>query len=86
MAVPESDAAKVELLASLRIIRLPLLIPVEVGAYITVKVLLCPADRVSGRDSPLALKPGPLTLTCEILSAEPPVLVKVCDWVLLVPT
>ena len=42
--------------------------------------------RVTGRVSPLTEKPAPLGVACEIVTADPPVLVRVSDLLLLLPT
>ena len=44
------------------------------------------ALRVAGRLRPLTENPDPLAVTCEMLTAEPPVFVKVSDLLLVVPT
>jgi len=44
------------------------------------------AERVAGRVSPLTEKPAPLGVACEIVTLDPPVLVKVSDVLLLFPT
>ena len=44
------------------------------------------AARVNGRVSPLTEKPAPLAVACEIVTVAPPVLVKVSDLLLLLPT
>src|SRR2546426_462140 len=48
-----------------------------VGANCTLKVLDCPAARVSGKVSPLMLKPAPVTLPCAMVKLALPELVKV---------
>jgi hypothetical protein len=42
--------------------------------------------RVTGRVRPLREKPAPLAVACEIVTVALPVLVKVPDWLLLLPT
>src|SRR5207245_2891624 len=56
---------------------LPDALPVVVGANCTLKVLDCPAARVSGKVSPLMLKPAPVTLPCAMVKLALPELVKV---------
>ena len=60
--VPESDRVAGELLALLTTDRLPVTLPVAVGAKLAVKVVLLPALRVKGREMPAILKPAPATL------------------------
>src|SRR3989442_12880916 len=66
-----------ELGASLTSETLPDALPVVVGANCTLKVLDCPAARVSGKVSPLMLKPAPVTLPCAMVKLALPELVKV---------
>src|SRR5712691_811616 len=63
---------------------LPDTLPVVAGPNCTLKVLDCPAARVSGRFSPVMLKPVPETVTCEMLTAALPVFVSTTLWVLVV--
>src|SRR5205807_633615 len=56
---------------------LPDTLPVAVGANCTLKVLDCPAARVSGKVSPLMLKPAPVKLPCAMVKLALPELVKV---------
>ena len=65
---------------------LPLTAPAAAGANITVKEVLCPAVRVSGSVSPLRLIPLPVTEAAEMVTAEPPVLLKVSGRLALLPT
>src|SRR2546425_1070803 len=66
-----------ELGASLTSETLPDTLPVAVGANCTLKVLDCPAARVSGNVSPLMLKPAPVKLPCAMVKLALPELVKV---------
>jgi hypothetical protein len=84
--VPESAMLSGEPAPSDTIASVPLVAPAEVGAKRTVKVTLWFAASVTGTDSPLTAKPAPLTLDCEIVTAVPPVLVKVSDLLELLPT
>ena len=43
--------------ALLVIAKFPLAFPIDFGANVTAKVLLCPGNRVSGKSSPLIWKP-----------------------------
>ena len=72
--------------ASLAMLTVPLLLPPEVGANITLKFVLCPGARLSGRVNPDTLKPAPETEACETVTVEPPELVSDSGWVWLVPT
>src|SRR3989442_979590 len=65
---------------------LPDTLPVAVGANCTLKVLDCPAGRVSGKVSPLMLKPGPVAPPRATVRLALPVLVKVTACMLLLPT
>ena len=73
-----------ELGASLTSEMLPDALPVAVGANCTLKVLDRPAARVSGRFSPVILKPVPETVTCETLTAALLVFVSTTPWVFVV--
>jgi hypothetical protein len=63
---------------------LPVSDPTAVGENVTLKLLLWPGGRLSGRASPETLKPVPVTLACVMLNVAAPVLVTVtcCDWLL----
>ena len=43
-------------------VRLPLDVPLEVGAKATLRVKLCPGVRLSGAVKPLRLNPAPVTV------------------------
>src|SRR5713101_478483 len=64
--------------------RLPLTLPLDCGAKITLKLALCPAARVSGR--PLRLNPDPVIAACETVRFDPPELPKTSNCVALLPT
>ena len=64
----------------------PLAVPLTVGANATLKVTLCPADKLCGRFNPLRLKPAPEVEACVIVKLEPPELVSVSSFARLVPT
>jgi hypothetical protein len=66
--------------------RLPLAAPTLAGANLVVKVTLWPAVRVSGSVSPLVENTAPVKLACEIVTVDPPVLVRVSDKLVLLPT
>jgi hypothetical protein len=44
------------------------------------------AASVTGKVNPVTEKPAPLAVACEIVTGAAPVLVKVSDWLLLLPT
>ena len=52
-------------------------VPADVGANVTVKVVLCPAVNVSGVVIPETVNPVPDAATAEIVALVPPVLVSV---------
>jgi hypothetical protein len=57
--------------------RLPLTLPLDFGAKVTLKLKLCPAARVSGR--PLRLNPNPVIAACETVRFDPPELPRTSD-------
>ena len=65
---------------------LPVGVPAACGVKLTLNVKLCPALMVKGTVTPLMPYPVPLTVTCEIVIADPPVLLSISDFVLLLPT
>ena len=52
-------------------------VPTDVGAKVTVKVVLCPAVNVTGVLIPETLNPVPDAATAETVALVPPVLVRV---------
>jgi hypothetical protein len=52
-------------------------VPADVGAKVTVKVVLCPAVSVTGGVIPEMLNPVPDAATAEIVAVVPPVLLRV---------
>src|SRR3989441_13002707 len=66
-----------ELVALLTSETLPVAVPAVVDAKTTLKLAVCPAAKVSGAVRPLALKPLPETLICEMLTLELPEVVRV---------
>jgi hypothetical protein len=60
--VPASETVVGEPVALLVIETLPVTLPVAVGKNVAVKVVVCPAAKVSGRESPLSLNSVPFTL------------------------
>jgi hypothetical protein len=77
--VPESATLSGELSAVDTTARLPLLDPVAVGAKVIVNVKLCFGERVVGTLSPLTENPVPLISAAEMVTVDPPVLVKVSE-------
>lgn len=59
---------------------MPLKLPADCGANVTLKVTLCPAPRVAGSVIPETLKPVPVAATPVICALAPPVflIVSVC--------
>ncbi len=75
--VPESATVAGELVALLAIEMLPETLPLTVGAKVAVKLVLWPAVRVTGSESPLVLNPAPVTVACETVTLPVPVSVRV---------
>src|SRR5438128_8293385 len=75
-----------ELAASLTSEMLPDTLLVAVGANCTLKVLDCPAARVSGNVGALMLKPAPVKLACAMVKLALPELVKVRFCTPVLPT
>jgi len=84
--VPDNEMLSGELDPSDTMATEPLTAPALAGIKFTVKVTLWFAFRVTGRLSPLIEKPAPLAVACEMLTADPPVLVRVSDLLLVAPT
>ena len=61
--VPESGIVRVGLDAFEVTVTLPVAAPVAVGLKVTLKVVLCPADKMGGAAIPLMVKPVPLIAT-----------------------
>ncbi len=74
------------MVALLTIETLPVTVPTAVGAKVTLRSALFPAVKVRGRDSPLMLKPVPVTVACEMVTVAVPVLVRITGNVLLLPS
>jgi hypothetical protein len=64
---------------------LPLKLPEDCGAKVTLKGTLCPGVKVKGVLNPEMLKPAPVTVACVTVRLDPPVLFSVSDRVWLVP-
>ena len=65
MPEPESGRFRVELEALLANVMLPLAAPAACGTKVTLKLVLQPAGRVTGRVSPLTLKPDSWVIACD---------------------
>lgn len=76
MPVPDRGRLRFGLEASDAIVTLPLALPDALGVNVTVNVVFCPAARVSGAVIPLMVNAVPLMATCEIVTLEPPILVR----------
>jgi len=61
--VPESGMVRVGLDPFEVIVMLPVAAPVAVGVKVTLKVVLCPADKIRGAAIPLTVNPVPLIAT-----------------------
>jgi hypothetical protein len=86
MPVPDSGTESVGLEPFEVMVTLPLALPAETGANVTLKVALCPAVSVAGVEIPLTEKPDPLLATFETVRVEPPVLVMVSVSTCLLPS
>ena len=64
----------------------PLSAPIAVGVNVSVRFLVPPAARVSGRVKPLVEKPAPLALTLAMVALPLPGFFNCTDWEMLVPT
>jgi hypothetical protein len=79
--MPKLESEPVEVMLTL-----PLAAPLTVGLKRTVNDVLWPAFSVKGKASPLKLNPLPLAVAAEIVRLVPPVLVRVSDKLVLLPT
>ena len=77
VAVAESETTRGELVALLVTVTPPVRLPAEAGAQVTLNEVDCPAESEIGNETPVALKPVPLAATCEMVTVELPVLVRV---------
>ena len=59
--------------------RLPLTLPLDCGAKITLKLALCPGARVSGRAGPLRPNPDTVIVACETVRFDPAALPRTSD-------
>ena len=84
--LPAREIVVGEMAASLTSEMLPDTLLVAVGANCTLKVLDCPAARVSGNVGALMLKPAPVKLACAMVKLALPELVKVRFCTPVLPT
>lgn len=84
--VPDAGNVRCALLAVLATAKLPLELPAVAGENSIENVVLCPALRVIGKVTPVKPNPAPAALTCEIITGDPPELVKVSISDLVLPT
>src|SRR5437879_7215932 len=75
--VPLNAMVEGELGASLTSERLPVTLPAPVGAKATLKLVLCPALRVSGTVRPVVRKPFPEGVAREMITLAVPELIRV---------
>jgi hypothetical protein len=74
-----------EFVALLTMETLPATLPAAVGANVTLKLVFYPAANVRGRESPLILKPAPVTAAWEIVRVAVPPFLRVTGRVPLLP-
>ncbi len=84
--VPESAMLRGEPGASEAMARLPVILPPAAGANFTVNATDWFGVNVAGSVSPTTEKPVPVTVACEIVTFDPPVLVNVSERLELLPT
>jgi hypothetical protein len=80
-AVPLSATTRLGFDAFDVIAIVPLKLPADEGARVTLNDALCPGVKVSGALIPDRLNPVPLTVAAEIVAFTPPVFVTVSVWV-----
>jgi hypothetical protein len=85
-AVPLKGIAKLGFEAFEVTVTVPLKVPDEVGAKVTLNVVLCPGVSVTGGVIPEMLNPVPAAATAEIVALVPPVFVTVSVWLEFCPT
>src|SRR5437667_406289 len=83
--VPDRGSVSAELPALVTTVIFPLTLPAEIGAKLTVKLEVCPAAKVKGRESPPIVKPVPVTLTCEMVRLAVPEFLRGTGCLLLLP-
>ena len=79
--LPESGMLRFGLEALESSDRVPLALPLTVGAKATLNVTLCPGVKLCGTFNPLRLNPEPVTLACEIVTLAVLGLLNVTDCV-----
>jgi hypothetical protein len=84
--IPLSTIVSGEPGASLVKDALPVVLFASRGVNSTANPTDCPGVRVIGKVSPLTLKPTPVTILCEMVAREFPVLLSKTDCVPLLPT
>ncbi len=62
------------------IVTLPLALPADVGAKVTLNEVLWPGVKVTGVVIPETLNPVPVAFTCEMVAFTPPVFFTVSVW------
>ena len=77
--VPVNTIAAGELVAVLTTLRLPVTLPVVVGAKLTLSLRLWPSARVTAPVKPLTVKPAPVIEACEMVTPPVPLFVSVVD-------
>ena len=77
--VPESPTVRVEFDALEVTIKLPLTLPLDFGENVTLKLMLCPALRVTGKLKLLAPNPEPVICAPEMVTLAVPELVRVSE-------
>jgi hypothetical protein len=85
LADPLNAMVKLASEASDVIVTLPLKLPADCGAKVTLKDAVCPGIKVKGVLNPEILNPVPVVATAEMSAFEAPVLLRITDWVWLVP-
>ena len=84
--MPENDMSRFGFVASLMSDKVPLMLPVDLGAKLRVNCVLCEESKTSGNLSPVRLKPGVDNLACETLTGAPPTFVTVMNADCVTPT
>jgi len=77
-AVPLNGICKLGFEASDVTVTVPLKLPAEAGAKVTVNVVLCPGPNTTGGVIPEMLNPVPDAAAAEIVALVPPVFVTFC--------
>jgi len=74
--VPESEIVAGELVALLTTVRLPVTVPMVLGAKLTVSIRLFPAVSVTVPVRPLSANPEPVRVAWEMVTAPVPLFVR----------